>query len=101
MSKACLAKLESVTRVSTPSRVHVHLQLTRLPDAEKLVGVPTDDTAGQSTPAPLHYAAKSLFVVSGSVTMLLKGGGLPMARRDVVLATVLRLHTDGSLRTTT
>lgn len=44
----------------TLSRTHVHLQLTRLPDAEKFVGVPTDDAAGQATPTPLHDATKGL-----------------------------------------
>ena len=64
VSKACLAKFESVARISTVSRVHVHphLQLTRLPDAEKLVRVPTDDAAGQSAPAPFQDAAQSLRV---------------------------------------
>ena len=40
------------------------MQLTRFPNAEKFVGVPTDDAAGQSTPAPFHYAAKGLSVLA-------------------------------------
>ena len=36
-------------------------KLTRLANAKQLVGVPCDDAAGQSTPAPFHYAAQDLY----------------------------------------
>ena len=60
VSKAWRAKLESGLRVSVGPVYVVQGQHTGLAFSEELVGIPGDDTARQSAPAPFHDTAEGL-----------------------------------------
>ena len=60
VSKACRAKLESALSSVDHCRVLGWIAPTRFANSKELVGVPRDDAAGQSAPAPFYDTAKSL-----------------------------------------
>jgi hypothetical protein len=60
VSKACRAKLESAMSSVDRYRVFMWIAPTRFANSKELVGVPRDDAAGQSAPAPFYDTAEGL-----------------------------------------